>query len=247
MRTRELTGTLLVAALLGLAGCGSQSSTGEPPSATGTPTLFGDCRADDPSLEQAAVLADVDLDGSGVPAEVGWVPPETASPCSGSLVATLDGEVTALRLGDTVLEADSARVVQLSGSGRQLLLVHADQHPRGGYDLRLFGADEGRLGEALQDGRPLLGFVATDGGAAPATATCTPEGGIALFEARTHEPPGIVLAWDVYRTTYSLDGMTAVRVGEDQVRDGIADPTLRKEMPQLFEIGGHLEDCAVSS
>lgn len=245
MRTRDLTAALLTAGLIGVAGCGQPAATDDPPASAEDATLFGDCRVDDPALVEAEILAEVDLDGSETRTPVRLVPSDAKGPCRNALVATLGDGLTALDLEESVLDTDSARVIQLRGTQRQLLLVHADPHPRGGYDLRLFGAAEGILGEVLHDGRPLLGFVATDGGAAPATATCTRDGGIALLEARTHEPPGIVLAWDVYRTTYSVKGVTADLVSEKQIRDGIADPTLRKQMPQLFESSGQLRDCTV--
>ena len=39
------------------------------------------------------------------------------------------------------------------------------------------------------------------------TATCTDDGGSAVLTATTvSEPPGIVLAWDVQRTAYAIEG-----------------------------------------
>ena len=86
-------------------------------------------------------------------------------------------------------------------------------------------------------------FVATDGGAAPMAATCVGDGEIGVLTATTSEPPGVILAWDVQRTTYRLEGHQAVLVGTKQVRDHAADPTLRKEMPELFEPDAFFADC----
>ena len=38
------------------------------------------------------------------------------------------------------------------------------------------------------------------------TAGCTEDGGVAVLTGRTAEPPGVVLAWDVQRTTYEITG-----------------------------------------
>jgi hypothetical protein len=137
----------------------------------------------------------------------------------------------------------SVRVVALHGTpSRALVLVAERPHPRGGQQWHVLGSDEKGLGEVTLDGHPLLPFYATDGGGTPVTATCPHGGGIALLTARTHEPPGIVLAWDVDRTTYRLDGLRAVRTSRSVVRRAVADPTLRKDMPQLYD-GSFFAGC----
>lgn len=240
---------------LGLAGCGSAGGSGDSGGAGGSggsgaaagsaARLFGHCRADDPSLKQAAVIAEADLGGSGAEEEIGYLPSSAAGPCANALLTTSDGEPSAMSLGGAALDRRSVQVVQLAGTGRQLLLVHERSHPRGGYPVHLYGAAHGELGEVLADGEPVVAFVATDGGMAPATATCTRNGGIATVTATTHEPPGIVLAWDVRQTTYTLDGNDAQQTSTRQIRDAAADPLLRKEMPQLFEPEAYFADCIV--
>jgi hypothetical protein len=216
------------------------------PATTSSPDvrLFGDCRADDPALsgDDIDVVAEADIDGSGASNEIAYVDADAGAPCANALFTTFDGEPSAVPLEEAP-DLDSIEVVQLRDTDRQLLMLRGEPHPRGGYVLHLFGGAEGQIGEILAQGEPLLGFVATDGGAAPATATCTPDGGIAELTAKTHQPPGVVLAWDVSRTTYSLDGNTARQTSTEQVEEAAADPILRDEMPQLFDPQGYLADC----
>lgn len=227
-----------------LAGCGTESGSVE--SATPGRALFGDCKADDPALGGAAVIAEADLDGSGAMSEIAYVSGRSGGPCAKALFTTVDGEPSAMSMTNTPIDVDSAEIVRLSGTGRQLLMLRELAHPRGGYMVHLYGAADGVLGEVLANGEPVVGFIATDGGMPPGTAECTDDGGIAMVTAMTHEPPGIVLAWDVTRTTYSLDGNSARQTASPQIDKGVADPTLREEMPQLFEPEGYLADCILT-
>jgi hypothetical protein len=122
-----------------------------------------------------------------------------------------------------------------SGAEHPLALAQGKPHPRGGYQWHLFTRVPGQgTVEVTHDGQPLLPFVSTDGGGSPMTATCTKSGQVAVYTAQPHQPPGVVLAWDVTRTTYALHGSTATQVSSKVVRKAAADPTLRKQMPQLF-------------
>jgi hypothetical protein len=89
----------------------------------------------------------------------------------------------------------------------------------------------------------LLPFVATDGGMAPMTARCTDDGGVAVLSATTSEPPGVILAWDVERTTFHILASGTVSSTTAQVEDHIADPLLHKKMPELFETGDLFANC----
>lgn len=233
---------------LGLAACGS-AGEGTRPATTSAPDvrLFGDCRADDPALDDARVVAEADVDGSGAMNEIGYVPEDAGGPCANSLFTTFDGEPSAASLGDATVDPRSVGTVQLEGTERQLLVLHEKSHPRGGYLVHLYGGADGELAEVLADGAPVIGFVSTDGGGQPATATCTGDGGIATVTATAHEPPGIVLAWEVRRTTYRLDGNDATRTSARLIRVAAADPLLRKEMPQLFDPVGYFADCLVGT
>jgi hypothetical protein len=225
-------------------GAGSPGSDSLDPATTSAPDvrLFGGCRADDPALNGGDVVAQADLDGSGASNEIAYVTADAGGPCANALFTTFDGEPSAVPLGEAP-DLDSIEVVQLRDTDRQLLMLRGEPHPRGGYMLHLFGGADGQIGEILAQGEPLLSFIATDGGGAPATATCTTDGGLAVLTSKTHQPPGVVLAWDVSRTTYSLDGNTARQVSTEQVEDAAADPILRDEMPQLFEPEGYLAGC----
>jgi hypothetical protein len=176
----------------------------------------------------------------GTVVAVRLVPPGNG-PCAGGLVARTDGGVEGLRAAGLGLDPRSAKVVALE-EGSELLLVDGGTHPRGGYQPHVFSLSGG-LHEVLVDGNPLLPFVATDGGGTPATATCSDHGGVDVLTATTSEPPGVVLAWDVQRTSYRFEDGQAVRTGTKQVRDHTADPVLRKQMPALFEPDAFFSDC----
>ena len=190
------------------------------------------------TVEDAAhggrVVATADLDGHTGPEELRLRGPRSGQ-CRNRLVAVIDGRVAAADVGRLDLAAKPGTVVHLRGRGGDLVLLESKAHPRGGWQPHLFaaGGPDG-LAEVTVDGRPLLPFVATDGGGSPMTATCTPSGGIAVFTAIAHEPPGVVLAWDVTRTTYSLRNGRAVSTGSTLVEEAAADPTLRRERPELF-------------
>lgn len=229
---------------LGLAACGPAQSGGEVDSTSASDVpLFGDCRASDPAIESAAVVASADLDGDGRREEVSYVPSGRGGPCAGALVTSLDGTPAAVRLDDAPQALEDPVVVDLHRTDRELLMVYGRSHPRGGYVVHLYGAAGGAISEVLADGRPVIGFVATDGGAAPSTATCTPDGGIATWTGVAHQPPGVLLAWDLWRTTYTLDGTAATRTSHRMVREAVADPLLRRDMPQLFDPDALFADC----
>lgn len=130
------------------------------------------------------------------------------------------------------------------GADQPLALARGKAVPRGGYQWHLFTRVPGRgTVEVTHAGQPLLPFVSTDGGDSPMTATCTKSGQVAVYTAQAHQPPGVVLAWDVTRTTYAVHGSTATQVSSKVVRKAAADPTLRKQMPQLFQPTKLFADC----
>jgi hypothetical protein len=228
MRITATISALLVLLLLG--GCAGESSGGGP----AQPPQWGDCGVD--ALKKADGRQVASLGDSAVT----LVEPGDG-PCAGGLVAHSSAGVTGLDVAELDLEAGTAHVVAL-GDGIELLLVNGGVHPRGGFQPHLFVLADG-VHEVMDDGNPLLPFVATDGGAAPMTATCVGDEEIGVLTATTSEPPGVILAWDVQRTTYRLEGHQAVLVGTKQVRDHAADPTLREEMPELFEPDALFADC----
>lgn len=248
---------LLLAVLALVAGCGQASSPGpaadratgsaaagpssSPSGAAGSDEVVPGCAADTRAVTTAAVVAELDLDGDGSTEQVAWTGRAgAAGACANALVATVDGHTSGVALDDGQTGLDDAEVVDLGD--RQLLLVRGPAHPRGGYPLHLYGVGPDGLGEVLSGGQPLLGFVATDGGAAPATAVCTSEGGIATMRATAARRDGVT--WDVRRTTYALQGNHAVRQSSRTVVSDAPDPLLRERMPQLFDPGAYLRDCA---
>jgi hypothetical protein len=233
MRTLTTISALLVLALP--AGCGEDAPRTEPVS----PQAWGDCTIE--SYDDAGGRTVATLDDGGKDEATVRLVPAGDGPCGGGLVARVGSGVTGLDATGLDLEADSAAVVTLAG-GDQLLMVDGGRHPRGGFQPHVFSL-AGGLHEVQVDGNPLLPFVATDGGGLPVTATCRDDGGIDVLEATTSEPPGVVLAWDVQRTSYRLEDGEAVRTGTKQVRDHAADPVLRDEMPALFDTDGFFRDC----
>lgn len=231
----RLLGSALV---LVCAGCGAATEERAEGTAPPDVALHDGCRADAPALDRADVVAEADLDGDGAKNEVAHAPAGAEGACADALFTTFNGHPSALATPGL----GSVAVVALPGSDRELLLVRGGGHARGGYDQTLVGGGGGRLGQVLAGGRPLVGFVATDGGAAPATVRCTADGGLASVTASLHEPPGVVLAWDVRTTTYRLEGNRAVRVAST-LEEGVTDPRLQSTLPQLFDARGTLADC----
>ena len=245
MRTTAMLSGLLLAVLV--TGCGTETpvddsvddSAGDAASAA-----WGRCTVD--GFTAAGRRLGALEDGSGGSTPVRLVAAGEEGPCAGGLVARTAAGVQGVDVSGLDLDAASAQVVTLHGSDghgpRELLLVTGGAHPRGGFQPHLF-TTYGGLHEVTVDGDPLLPFVATDGGGLPATARCGDQGTVEVLTATTSEPPGVVLAWDVQRTTYRIGESTVEETGSAQIRDHAADPVLRKEMPQLFEPDGFFADC----
>ena len=223
---RTLGTAAVLSALLGLSACGSQTGSSAPDS--------GECAG------QGTVVAKADLEGKGQPSTV-RLAGSGAGPCADRLLADGGGWAD---VGGLDLVPKQATVVHLQGADApELVLLSAKPHPRGGWQPHLFGSGgETGLTEVTSEGRPVVPFVATDGGAPPMTATCTPDGGIALLTAVAHEPPGVILAWDVTETTYTLKEGRAQATGSKLVEEAAADPLLRKERPELFD-GSLFANC----
>lgn len=213
-------GTALVLVLIApLAACGEKAPTTAPET--------DDCAG------KGTVVAEADLDGSGSTQEVRLTGPGSG-PCADLLLGPAGASADVAGLD---LVATRAKVVHLKGdTAGDLVLLPGEPHPRGGAQFHLFGGGGGTgLTELTVDGQPLVPFVATDGGAAPMTATCTDDGGVGVVTAKAHEPPGVVLAWDVTLTTYAVDEGRVVPKGRSSVAEAAVDPLLRKERPELFD------------
>lgn len=239
MRTLAMFSGLIVFLGCLVSGCGDAPPRAEAPGAA----AWGDCTIEAYAAsggERVATLA-----GADGRATVRLLPPGEGA-CAGGLVARTEAGVVGLDASGLDLEPATARVVRLQGAGEgepaELLLVNGGTHPRGGFQPHLF-ALAGGLSEVTVDGHPLLPFVATDGGGTPVTARCGDGGTVEVLTAMTSRPPGVVLAWDVRRTTYRIGEGNAVQLDSEQIRDHAADPIVRDELPQLFEPDGSFADC----
>ena len=101
-----------------------------------------------------------------------FVPAGTGA-CEGALVARgTEGGLSGVDVSRMDLDQETARVVSPAGDDAgQLLRIDSAPHPRGGFQPHLFAATDAGLAEVGLDGRPVLPFVSTDGGALPMTAT----------------------------------------------------------------------------
>lgn len=227
----------VVFAMLAVAGCGSDRGP-DPAEATG----YRGCTASD-AAAHGRVVAKADLDGVDGTETVRLIGSNDRR-CGNSLVAAVGGRLIGADASRLRLVPERAQTVHLrGGAAADLVLLWSEPHPRGGSQPHLFGLrDSGRLSEVTTNGHPVLPFLATDGGGSPMTATCTRSGGIAVFSAVAHQPPGIVLAWDVTRTTYDVGDGGAVAVGSRLVETAAADPALRRSRPELFS-GKLFVDC----
>jgi hypothetical protein len=223
----------VAAAVLG--GCAQAAPGGTGPGSgdSASTELFPGCRSGTAAVRRADPVARADLDGDGRAETVRATGPR-AGGCGDALVVTVQGSTSGVRLAPGGVDPGSIRVVQPPGHDGRLIFVTGRAHPRGGFQPHLVGLAHGMLEEVTVAGEPLLPFVATDGGGQPASADSTTDGGVATLTASTHEPPGIVLAWDLRRTRYTLQGTAARRVSSRMVATAVADPVLRREHPELY-------------
>jgi hypothetical protein len=232
-RMRATRTAAILAVLVTSAACGQQPGSTSVASRAG----YGAC------ADKGTVAARADLDGDGTVETVRLVTGGTGG-CADSLIARMGPAVAGTSVTGLGLVAARARTVHLKGPGApDLVLLPGAPHRRGGAQMHLFGARSDRLAEVTAAGEPVLPFVATDGGSAPMTATCRAHGGIAVWTGTAHQPPGIVLAWDVERTTYDIRNGSAVHPRTTTIVRAAADPLLRKQRPELFA-GRLFADCS---
>lgn len=220
---------LLAALSLLLSACGSG---GQPADAgRGTATHVGRCGAEAAAVRTAPVLATADLDGDGQGDAVHLT--AKASRCPNVLFAKLGTRFASLDLGRADV-AGHGRAVRLTPGKAELVMLR-QTHPRGGVQVRLYGlARPTTLAEVTADGHPLVPFIATDTGADPVSADCGRHGGAVVTSARPTNPPGVVTAWDLFRTVYDVQGVTATARPEQEVRSSVPDKVLRRQHPELF-------------
>jgi hypothetical protein len=224
-----------LAAVLLLAGCGSADGrSGEEAKGAdntdSTSATVGKCPADAPAVQVARTIATVDLDGDGTDDAVRMTAP--GGECGDTVFARLSSGYVSAPANDGP-PVTNAFGVQLPGRTGQLLVTKSD-HPRGGYQLRLYAAVPSGLTEVQVDGHPLVPFVATDVQEHPFSIECA-DGGLVLTEAVAHEPIGVVPAWDIKRTTYVVDGTSVQKGTTAEVADNVLTNQLAAKYPDLVK------------
>ncbi len=222
-----------VALLLVATGCGSAEQASKEhvePDAAGRATV-GACAAGSPEVKGARSIASVDLDGDGTPDKVRLT--AAGGECGNTLFAKLPDGYVFTALDDNAPPVRSGFAVAPPGTDRQLLVTRAD-HPRGGYQLRVYATAPDQLTELEHDGGALFPFVATDVEEHPASIDCA-NGGIVVTEAVPHQPAGVVAAWDVQRTTYTLEDGKVTAGPTHEVADNVLPRQLAGKYPDLVD------------
>jgi hypothetical protein len=230
----------LVALLLVGAGCGSaKSGTGDAESTASTPSsTVVVCMGSG----AGRLLTKADVDGDGTSDQVRLK--QASGACPPALVAATHAAHSPLAgdLSSGEPPVSTAFAVD-PGSGSQLVVTRAD-HPRGGYQLRVYAAGTDKLVELTSGGQPLLPFVATDVQEHPWSIDCSQDG-LVFTEAVAHQPVGIVPAWDIEQTTYSLNGTTVTKDATTEVADNVLQQDLAAKYPDLVQHSS-FESCRVS-
>jgi flavin reductase (DIM6/NTAB) family NADH-FMN oxidoreductase RutF len=230
-----------------LAGCGSQTGASDDPGsaeAGATPSgatarAWDDCT---PDAFDAAGAPLATLRHDGWQADMQLKLPQDG-PCAGALVASGPAGVVGVDAASAELDGSTVSVLNAGDLGDSVLVrVDGGVHPRGGYQPHLYLVGPDALREVTVDGHPVVPFVATDGGMAPLAVRCG-DGTIEVVSATTAEPPGVMMAWDVQRTTYTLSADGAREKGSGSLEEDVADPLLRKHMPELFDPGRLFAGC----
>ncbi|MCW2762269.1 MAG: hypothetical protein JWR85_2470 [Marmoricola sp.] len=223
----------LVALLLAGCGSGEPASAGDKDAGKAEPgsAKVGPCPIDSPAVTSARTIATVDLDGDGQGDPVRLTRPD--GDCASLLFAQVgDGFVEAqLPVGEPPLS--TAFGVQVPGREGQLLVTRQD-HPRGGFQLRVYAAGADDLAELKVDGHTLVPFVALDVQEHPLSVDCT-AGGVVITEAVAHEPAGVMFAWDIKRTSYAVDGSQVTPGASQEIADNVLQNQLAKTYPDLVK------------
>jgi hypothetical protein len=207
------TSVLVLLALL-VAGSGDT----DPPSTQSN----GPCLGDLPVLRSIKA----DLDGNGTNEDVQLTGPR--GECGAALRVVAERSFALVLADGYEPVPDSLRDLGI-GRGDSHVFLLRSEHPRGGFEVRLFAITPGRVDELTIDGKPVIPFVATDAPTEHVSAECT-QHGFTVTEAVAHQPVGVLPAWDVYRTTYEVDGNDLTR-GD---RTEIADNVLEDELPTTY-------------
>jgi predicted small lipoprotein YifL len=221
---------MTVATLLSAAGCGQQGGT-SPKAGPPTADKVGSCATSSSSVLHALpVYQAIDLDHDGGGETLSVTRPD--STCPNVMFAQVHGDFASLDLKGVQLDLKTARRVIVPGRDSDLMAIR-EVHPRGGFQVHLYGYADGRLAEVTTpEGDRVVPFVATDTRGGYVSASCT-DGGLVVRQAVAHKPPGVVFAWDVEQVSYQLDGTTATPGKKREVKDNVLDARLAKDYPEL--------------
>ncbi|RYE81357.1 MAG: hypothetical protein EOO74_00705 [Myxococcales bacterium] len=126
----------------------------------------------------ARALTTLDLDGDGTEEELKL---GVGASCAGVLLAQVgEGHVSG-QVSTTAL-VPPVRVLRLTGASADLFTTR-ETHPRGGFQMHVFGLQGSAITELMVDGAPLVPFVATDTSGPGTSARCTPGQGIEVLSA----------------------------------------------------------------
>lgn len=227
MRTL-LPGALLV---LALAGCGTEGVEDRATTTTSPSAAASTSRPACPgSADPAAPTVRADLDGDGTRETVRFR--KASGGCPTALVADVAGQgsVAPAAIELPVAPRGLSAVTLPSRSG-DLVMVRAS-HPRGGFQVHLFGYSEGVFEELTVEEEPIFDFIATDVMTDPTAVTCAADG-FEVLAARAHEPVGAMAAWDVFRTVHTVEGNTVTRGPTTEVADNVDDRTFERKYARL--------------
>ncbi|MBO9521113.1 MAG: hypothetical protein J7518_06200 [Nocardioidaceae bacterium] len=208
---------VLLAALA--AGCGDADTPATQPD--------GPCLGDLPVLRSIKA----DLDGNGTDEDVQLTGPR--GECGAALRVVADRSFALVLAGGYDPVPDSLRDLGVGHGDSHVFLLRSD-HPRGGFEVRLFAITPGRVDELTIDGKPVIPFLAADAPTEHVSADCTRHG-FTVTEAVAHQPVGIVAAWDVYRTAYEVDGNYLTRGDRTEVADNVLEDELPAKYPDVVE------------
>lgn len=226
-------------ALLPLSACGTDAKADG--NAAGAVQRVGDCHLDNSSVTGARDLAQMDLTGDGEKTTVRLT--GGGGDCPNVLFAKVGKRVLSTNLGAGQPPVGSATVIAVPGHNGQVLVTRQD-HPRGGFQVRLFASSGGKLQELRSGMESLVPFVGTDTQAHFVSADCA-DGGIDVTQAVTHEPPGIAAAYDVNRTRITLNEGGVQVAAPVEIADNVLPAQLPVRFPAL-ERNDMFRGCTVS-
>ena len=233
MRNLVRTSMLLVVVLC-LASCGSSEAGKSESNAAEDKTAsakVGQCPADSPAVVSARTISTADLDGDGTGEAVKLTAPD--GDCANLLFAKVGEGFLHARLPIGGPPLSKAFAVEVPGREGALLVTRQD-HPRGGFQLRLYAAGPDGLVELKTDDHAIVPFVALDVQERPLSVDCA-DGGVVLTEAVAHKPAGVMFAWDIQRTTYAVEGNEVTRGETEEIADNVLPAQLRSKYPDLVD------------